>query len=162
MFSNFQFFILSVDVICLLHFIWSPNTARVSTSPTSVTQGWEERSVTHYDIRIVDIFASREVLSNHQRKVTVYRGLHSPCKWEGLDGTSIHEFICGYTIREFAYKTEYGHKIKPHQNPTLSGHVAPWFGMKYFFSDVRPVENAMEMLKRSPKGIPGYVNYDQT
>lgn len=30
------------------------------------------------------------------------------------------------------------------------------------FHDVRPIEHAMEMLKKSPKGIPGYVIYDQT
>lgn len=30
------------------------------------------------------------------------------------------------------------------------------------FHDVRQIEHAMEMLEKFPKGIPGYVNYDQT
>ena len=79
-------------------------------------------------------------------------------------------------MKETAYhKTEYGHKAKSHLKPTLPGHQMRNTGTskvswksailncyEMLFHDVRPIEHTTEMLKKSPKGIPGYVNYDQT
>lgn len=104
MFSSFQFFILGIDVVLLLHFTWSPNTGWVSTSPTCVAQGWEERASVCCGAlwypHCGHIFARSEVLSSPQRKVTIYRGLHLHCKWEALDGTSVHKFLFCSTMRE--------------------------------------------------------------
>lgn len=118
-------------------------------------------AVMHYGLALHSghIFASSEVLSSPQRKVTVYRGLHSHCRWEALDGTSVHEFVWCYTTRETTcHKTEYGHKAKSHLNPTLPGHQMRNTGTpkvfwksailnccEMLFHDVRLIEHAMEI-----------------
>jgi len=136
MFSSFQFLILGIDVIVLLHFTWSPNTACVCTSPTGVSQGWEERASICCDklwyLHCRHIFASSEVLSSLQRKETVYRGLHSHCKWEALDSTS------------------------------MLGKAPSWIAMKCFFVIVDRLSILWKCYKSLQKGIQGYINHDQT
>lgn len=105
------------------------------------------------------VFASNEILSSPQRKGTVYKGLQCRWKWEAFDGTSMHEFICGFAKREEPHpKTE--HQAKSHLSSTLSGHQKRNMGTpkvswkstilnchEIFCHAVRPNEHATKIFK---------------